>query len=292
MAWADAAVNNLAALRYALDAGMPAIEWEPATKNAAEAERVLRAERQFGDQARAALLVVAGRITIGQFYDAIGAIYERQARNSYVAGRRAVGDLRPLTDEDAYELEGLVDEDVRRLGDLPTELAAGGFGALLLAMVFDPTNYLGSGLPGDPFAGLPPPLGAGKKADSLKAAQKVVNRLDSYGSSVRQYSHAGELDAIGRASGPRRSLWWVLGAADHCIDCIRLSDGSPYYSDALSGSGCIQARGTRAAAASATATWSTTSPRRCAPIRSWVQGWPTSASASRGCSCHAPTATA
>lgn len=284
-AYAMAVLNNLPAIAYALGAGLPVTGWRPALKNDAEHDRILQAVRQWDEQSRRYLLeYVGGMLTLGQFYNQLIGAFVRHSRNSYIAGRRAVGVRKPMTTSQLAKLDDTMAVDIDALdawatGGVPPAsvaagvAAAGGLGAMLLKMFTDPTNYLGSGLPGDPFAGLPPPIGAGKKSlDQLeKEAAKLVkagkevpqhlaadiarhqpnkelamatNRLSQYGDAVRAYSHRGEMDALAQTIPAESTMvWWELGQADHCIDCIRLADASPFYLSVLDFNGVYPGSG-------------------------------------------------
>lgn len=243
--FANALVNNLPAITYALGAGLPVTKWGPAVKNAGEEERVLRAVRGWNDQARVLVnTLVAGRATLDEFVATMESIFRRQARNAYIAGRRAMGDLRPLTDDEETLLDDGLDGDAEALRDFLNPPAKGGLIGVIGSMILDPSNYLGSGLPGDPFAGLPPPLGAGQHKPEASALGKLGQKLTSYGDRIRSMSHVGELDALAGAIPQDATLvWWSLNAADHCIDCVRLSDASPFYASTLGGNGIFPGSG-------------------------------------------------
>lgn len=237
-AFADATLNNLPAIAYALNSGMPVIGWEPAGKNPDTVERVLRAMRQWSEQARALLMqLAAGQIDIGQFYESLINLYVKHATNAYVAGRRAVGNLEPVTDVDLALLDTEMSDDVTRLAQTQsdTEAASGGLGSFLMSMILDPTNFFGSGLPGDPFS---PHRAEGLAggAFAAKGLNAFGSRIDSYANSIRSYANFGELQGLGSMIPPEGTMvWWELGAADHCIDCIAMSDMSPFYASVLMG---------------------------------------------------------
>ncbi len=276
----DSLVNNLPAISYALDAGLPVTGWRPAARNANEAQRVERAIRQWGVGARMLVVALAnGKIGLEDFIARMLGFYTRQSRNAYVAGRRAVGNLKPMTPAEEAVLFAMQDQDLGGLGDWMRAETSGkmGLGTLLLYMILDPTNYLGSGLPGDPFAGLPQPIGAGRKSlkQLEKEAAKYARRgkplpqdlmrqlaratarqtaakdvatagkvIDNYANKIRSMANAGEMSGL-TSSIPSTSVvvWWVLGAVDHCIDCVRLSDASPYYASQLEGNGLFPGSG-------------------------------------------------
>jgi hypothetical protein len=276
--YTSASVNNLPAIRYALSLGLPVTVWKPLVRNVGSEERALRASRTFSESARLLLVaLVAGDITEQTFYSRMGEEYTRYARNSYIAGRRAVGVLAPMTAEEIEDLDSLLDEGIDQLKDLATGPVGIGLGGILASMIFDPTNYLGSGLPGDPFASLPQPIGAGKKSlkqltsqlDHLvKAGKKVpenltkqiaqmqardaaskgigkfAQRVDRAADDIWSMQHRGEQRALSQYVPPEATLvWWTLGPADHCIDCVRLSDASPFYGSVLSGNGIAPGTG-------------------------------------------------
>src|SRR5450756_1789561 len=82
--FADAVVNNLPAIQYALNAGLPVTAWGPLTKNPGEVDRVLKAVRQWNEQAAALIERLAGGyITQDQFWSRLVDEYNRQAQNAY-----------------------------------------------------------------------------------------------------------------------------------------------------------------------------------------------------------------
>lgn len=101
----DRDINGLAAIDAAIRSGMPVVGWRPASRNPGEDERVLRATRRFE---QAALRLVAdaeaGRIAPEAFRQALAAAFMRQARNAFIAGKRALGNLAPLTRADEADL--------------------------------------------------------------------------------------------------------------------------------------------------------------------------------------------
>lgn len=238
--FASAVLNNLPAIAYALHVGLPAIGWKGATKNGNEDELVLRAMRQWTEQARLLLLaLVAGAVTLETFYERMANLFRTHTRNAFVAGKRAMGNLTPLSRQDITLLDDTTADDGLRLDRfLQNPAAAGGLGGMLLGMVTDPSNFLGSGLPGDPFAGLPPPLGAGKgKEHVAKDLGKYANRIETYADRIRAMGPVGEMAALADIPGDATLVWWTLGGQDHCVDCLALSDMSPFYGSALSLSG-------------------------------------------------------
>lgn len=234
--FADATLNNLPAIAYALNSGLPVIEWGPAQKNPTSTERVLRAMRQWNEQARLLLVRLAnGDISVDQFYFSLQAAYVQHSTNAYVAGRRAIGNLAPLSDEDLTALDARLSPDVTRLAQTQTDTEEGGLGSFLMSMLLDPTNFFGSGLPGDPFAPHGPEGVAGGAA-AAKGLNSFMRRMDQYGRTIGSYASLGELEGLSGMIPPDGTLvWWELGAADHCIDCIAMSDMSPYYASTLLG---------------------------------------------------------
>jgi ADP-ribose pyrophosphatase YjhB (NUDIX family) len=278
--FAVAVLNNLPAIAYALNAGLPVTGWRPVQRNPGEEQRILRAVRQWGEAARRLVMgYIYGNLTAAQFTDRLMAAYQQHARNSYVAGRRAVGDLAAPTPTDEQTLDATTAPQAQGLADLvngPEAPGGVGVGAILKSMfspeaIFTPSNFLGSGLPGDPFKNLPPPIGAGghkpppkpsiaepvrpslptvvpAEADDRVVASEAVGeyekRIDTMGDTIRSLAHKGELDALTTTlPGNAVMSWWVLGYADHCIDCVRLSEMSPFYAAKLASDGIYPGSG-------------------------------------------------
>lgn len=101
----DRDINNLAAIEMAARAGLPVIGWRPALRNPGEEERVARAQRQFR-MATSMLLddYRTGRIRPEALATAISAAFIRQARNAFIAGKRSLGNLTPLTVADEMDI--------------------------------------------------------------------------------------------------------------------------------------------------------------------------------------------
>jgi hypothetical protein len=101
----DRDVNHLGAISYALSAGLPVIGWGPAQRNPGADERTARAVRQFVE---AALVLIEqyqnSRLTTDQFTAALSAAYMRQATNAFTAGKRAIGNLSVLTQQDQIDI--------------------------------------------------------------------------------------------------------------------------------------------------------------------------------------------
>lgn len=274
--FAVAVLNNLPAIAYALQAGMPVTRWRPLTRNVAEEQRVLRAVRQWGEQARRLISeYIQGVTTFEVFTATLMAAYAQHARNSYIAGRRAVGDLAPLDATSQQALDAVTKAQQNQISGIVNAPVAGtgvGAGALLRSMfspsaIFTPSNFLGSGLPGDPFKNLPPPLGAGgahkkpakptmpkvapeqvmaasDREVATGAMETLLTGVDNTGNQIATMSSLGELHALTAAiPGTAVLSWWVLGAADHCIDCVRLSAMSPYYASRLAADGIFPGSG-------------------------------------------------
>lgn len=101
----DQDVNHLGAIAYALSAGLPVIGWRPAQRNPGGDERVARAVRQFVE---AATLLISqfqsGLLASDAFAAALASAYLRQVTNAFTAGKRALGNLSPLSAQDQADL--------------------------------------------------------------------------------------------------------------------------------------------------------------------------------------------
>ena len=237
---------------------MPVVGWQPAMRNPEEANVVLRAMRQFEEQSMLLLQQLSmGLITQEEYSDSLTALFMQSSLNAYTAGRRGIGNLTRITPEEVDVLEDAIEDDIFSLAALTGKGAIGTdekttITDLIVSMILDPTNYLGSGLPGDPMAEWPPPFGAGKPKPTALAraaasnlpggpwAQQQLrdyqNRMSQYASSIRGQQFRGEIDGLNQFVHPDAQLvWWTLGPADHCGDCLRLSDMSPFYGSALNG---------------------------------------------------------
>lgn len=237
--FADAVLNNLPAISYALNAGLPVTAWSPVQKNGSETERVLRAVRQWSEQARALIERYAnGLMTQDQLWAALADLYARQSTNAFVAGRRAVGNLSPLTDADQALLAAQQKPDLSRLqASAATGGEGGGALSMLVQSIFDPTNFFGSGLPGDPFS---------HKAEAkagAKLATTLGQRVEQYGRSISSVASLGEMSGLSDLPEDVVIVWWELGDTDHCVDCIQLADLSPYLEKTLLDTGIFPGSG-------------------------------------------------
>ena len=245
--FADAVVNNLPAIQYALNAGLPVTAWGPLTKNPGEVDRVLKAVRQWNEQAAALIERLAGGyITQDQFYEGLVAAYNQQAQNAFTAGKRALGNLAPLNAPQNAKLAALTTPDTNALTQMQTDAgsaplaagggAGGGLGKMVSGMI-SPQNFIGSGLPGDPMALL---MGGGKAEKG--AAGAFANRIEQYGKSIGSYASAGEMAALDDVE-EAMVVWWELGEADHCVDCLQMADLSPFTLGTLDDAGIFPGSG-------------------------------------------------
>jgi ADP-ribose pyrophosphatase YjhB (NUDIX family) len=257
--FASAVINNLPAIAYALNSGLPVTAWGPLSKNPAENERIMRAMRQWSEQARLLIeRLAAGTISLDQFYNDLIANYRRQSMNAYMAGRRSVGNLGPLDQPAVDRYQSLIKDDVTRLqqqqvqtGNVPivTAGAAGAGGAAggglgqIVSSMLQPVNFIGSGLPGDPLNVLMPGnalMGAG---GAEAAANAFSQRVEQYGRSIGSMASAGEMSALADLPEEVVIVWWELGPSDHCEDCIQLADLSPFNLQVLDDNGLFPGSG-------------------------------------------------
>jgi hypothetical protein len=74
------------------------------------------------------------------------------------------------------------------------------------------------------------------------AQERVATAIDDAAGAAHLVGEMGA--ARGAAAvGARVVVWWQLGIAVHCKDCIALSDLSPYYLDVLEGNGTFPGSG-------------------------------------------------
>ncbi len=265
--------NNLGAAAYALNAGMPAISWRQARKNARERENAKKAARQFQTYSMAQYALYAtGRITLDVLNARILASFRKQARNAFTAGRRTMGLYQSTSADDEAALQVLltVDQsdlenaiDAQNRGDNAgiftrannaynqyqnVEMAKGYGEKLLGRGEEDAKKGLQDfakdfGLKGAAAVGF---VGA-EKLDAAAGYQEgwnqVSEHLDRYGNVVENYGQAGEMNAMGVLPTDTVLVWWRLGAADHCDDCIALSDASPLYLSVLDQDGIFPGSG-------------------------------------------------
>jgi 8-oxo-dGTP pyrophosphatase MutT (NUDIX family)/GNAT superfamily N-acetyltransferase len=250
--FADAVINNLPAIAYALRAGLPVTAWGPIHKNPAEASRVLKAMRQWSEKARSLIAALAaGKITTDGFWEGLVAEYTRQSQNAYMAGRRAIGNLRPLSAANQTQLTSLTAPDVSAMqqqqvltGAEPVVAAGGGLGAIVASQL-QPINFIGSGLPGDPLNEIIPgnALFGSKAAGKAGAANAFTQRVEQYGRNIRSYATRGEMSAFDDIPEEAILVWWELGVADHCVDCIQMADLSPFSLAVLDSNGIAPGSG-------------------------------------------------
>ena len=101
----DRDINSLAAIDYAMRAGLPVVAWKPASRNDGVQDRVDRAARQFSLAAKMLMTQYAsGSIDPEAFASGMSAAYLRQARNAFLAGKRGLGNMQPLTASDEQEI--------------------------------------------------------------------------------------------------------------------------------------------------------------------------------------------
>lgn len=226
--------NNLPAIAYAMAAGMPVTAWGPAKKNPLIAGMAAKAARQFEQRSHALMAAyAAGTITLAAAFAGIQASYAQQSTNAFTAGQRALGDLSGMTDADAAALTAMMEED----GDGISALQAateGAVGGGLLA------GLLGGGGGGGV-------MGAFNDLQNLQQAQqvwdKVAGMVGASGKAVENYQSAGEAAALDSLPDQAVMVWWTLGEADHCQDCIALSDASPMLLSVLDEQGLFPGSG-------------------------------------------------
>jgi hypothetical protein len=225
----DRPINNLAAIGAALHLGLPVLEWQQAERNSGERERVLRSARLFSERARALIAQFqAGALTQPELAAAVQAEYRAAARRAFIAGRRSIGHLGPMTDDDESDIDDEGAADQALLNQFREPAAAGGLGGLLLSMVLDPTNLIDPDL-----------ARWAKERFGAGAERSVLGRLEGLADRLPSFAARGEMAGLARAGvgGDAVIVWWTLGHADHCVDCVRLSDGSPYRLEALESAG-------------------------------------------------------
>jgi ADP-ribose pyrophosphatase YjhB (NUDIX family) len=245
--FADDVINNLPAIAYALSVGLPVTAWAPMKKNDAAEERALTAIRQWSEQARVLVERLAdGQISLEQFWNSMVAEYTKQAQNAYVAGRRSMGNLTPLTPANQAQVTSLTQPNVNLLnqmaqsGNVPPIAGGGGIGALLSGML-TPQSFVGSGLPGDPMGLL---MGKeGKEAAKTAVASTFGRTVETMGKDIGTMVHPGEMSALDDLPDDAVIVNWELGPTDHCIECIQLADLSPYTERALLDSGIFPGSG-------------------------------------------------
>lgn len=101
----DRDINNLAAISMAVRSGLPVTGWKPALRNPGNDERVERSATQFVRAAKGLLKEYEdGERPADNTSAAIANAYLRQARNAFIAGKRSLGNLSPLTLTDEQEI--------------------------------------------------------------------------------------------------------------------------------------------------------------------------------------------
>lgn len=131
----------------------------------------------------------------------------------------------------------------------------GGKAGLLASSFASPTNALQLLMPGGgevPEPSLPARLGGlGAETAPVEAAQQAYAALPDYfaavgqmGNQIATYQSQGEMDGITEdVPADATMVWWVLGDGDHCIDCVQLSDASPFYASMLDDEGIFPGSG-------------------------------------------------
>lgn len=134
----DKDINNLAAITMAVRAGLPVTGWKPALRNPGSEVRVERAATQFILAATNILKEYQDGVRPGeQMATAIAAAYMRQARNAFIAGKRALGNLEPLTMQDEMEISRTAMQVGLGSGD-PRQ---GSFGDVLARLIVQQRDY-------------------------------------------------------------------------------------------------------------------------------------------------------
>ena len=132
----DRDVNDLAAIAYALRAGLPVTGWKAAVRNPGTQERVDRAARQFAMAAQTLISgFTRGQVTATALVEAVAAAYLRQASNAFLAGKRALGNLQPMTTEDEASIRRTLAEHGL---DPAQPIPPASLGALLATMAESP----------------------------------------------------------------------------------------------------------------------------------------------------------
>lgn len=267
-------INLIGAGSYALNAGMPAISWRQARKNAREHQNALRAARQFKTYSLSQYALYAtGRITLDVLNARILASFRKQARNAYIAGRRTMGLYGATSADDEAALQTLLTIDETNLDQSSSEQANSERGAGLFSQANSLYNQYQNAEMAKEYGGKL--LGQGEEdaqkglrdaakdfglktaaiagvtgAERLDTAagykegwDQLNTHLDAFGNRVENYSGAGELNAMGQLPGDAVLAWWRLGEADHCEDCIALSDASPLYLSVLDADGIYPGSG-------------------------------------------------
>ena len=250
---------------------MPAIRWATARKNAREAQNAKKAARQFHNYAMAQYALYAtGQITEPVLNARISASFRKQARNSFIAGRRTMGSYNAVSPEDEAALNLLLTLDISDLEGATTDIngksvglfsrgnslyneytnaqQATDFAKKILGAEGEDEKKLkdfvqGVAAKGAASIGV---IGAERydQASGYKEGWDRLNtHLDQWGNKVENYAPAGEMNAVSAIPGDAVLVYWHLGHADHCPDCIALSDASPLFLSAMDEQGIFPGSG-------------------------------------------------
>jgi hypothetical protein len=72
------------------------------------------------------------------------------------------------------------------------------------------------------------------REDGSTDVDKVSRRMDLYIKKIPAVAN----EAMALASDPETIIKWVMGAAEHCGDCVSLANGGPYRADSLPTTPC------------------------------------------------------
>jgi len=150
-----------------------------------------------GDLARICHNLATGRIDIDQFGELFDGVLLKGHTDGWVMGRQRAGDSRDITDADRLAGLAAKDSEAQFLNGFLDDLRNG--------------RYLDD-------------------AGELKEAA-IRARSNLYLGKVR----ATSAEAFVEASDPAEEYIWILVAEEHCEDCPRIADLSPFTKDTIIG---------------------------------------------------------